>query len=157
MAARPAARTVVPARVRLGLMGLAFVLAWAGLGYRLFEVQVVRASEYAEKGLAQRLTRRTVAPTRGKIFDRNGDPLAMTVEAKSIYAVPAQVEEPLWVAQQIGGLLGAERLIMGSDWPHAEGLHTPTEYVRELEGFGEAEVRSIMREAGLSLATRRPA
>ncbi len=57
----------------------------------------------------------------------------------------------------LGGLLGAERLIMGSDWPHAEGLHTPTEYVRELEGFGEAEVRSIMREAGLSLATRRPA
>ena len=108
MAARPAARTVVPARVRLGLMGLAFVLAWAGLGYRLFEVQVVRASEYAEKGLAQRLTRRTVAPTRGKIFDRNGDPLAMTVEAKSIYAVPDQVVDPLITAQQVAVLTGGD-------------------------------------------------
>ena len=59
--------------------------------------------------------------------------------------------------QLLGGLMGADRLIMGSDWPHAEGLRTPTAYLRELEGFGEAEVRSIMREAGLSLATRHPA
>ncbi len=108
MAARPAARTMVPARVRLGVMGLAFALAWVGLGYRLFEVQVVRAGEYAEKGLAQRLTRRTVAPTRGKIFDRNGDPLAMTVDAKSIYAVPDQVADPLLTAQQVAVLTGGD-------------------------------------------------
>lgn len=108
MAARPAARAVIPSRVRVGILGLTFVLAWVALGYRLFEVQVVRASEYAEKGLAQRLTRRTVAPTRGKIFDRNGDPLAMTVEAKSIYAVPDQIADPLLTAQQVAVLTGGD-------------------------------------------------
>ena len=32
----------------------------------------------------------------------------MTVEAQSIWANPTQVEEPLWVAQQVGGLLGVD-------------------------------------------------
>jgi cell division protein FtsI/penicillin-binding protein 2 len=32
----------------------------------------------------------------------------MTVESQSIFAVPDQVTEPLWVAQQIGGLLGVD-------------------------------------------------
>jgi len=90
------------------LMGLLVVAAWLGMGYRLFQIQVVQAAELAEKGLSQRLVSRELAPQRGKIFDRNGELLAMTVESQSIYAVPEQLEEPLWVAQQIGGLLGVD-------------------------------------------------
>jgi len=90
------------------LMGLLVVAAWLGMAYRLFQIQVVQAAELAEKGLNQRLVSRELAPQRGKIFDRNGELLAMTVESQSIYAVPEQLEEPLWVAQQIGGLLGVD-------------------------------------------------
>jgi predicted TIM-barrel fold metal-dependent hydrolase len=54
-------------------------------------------------------------------------------------------------------LLGAERLLMGSDYPHAEGLADPTSYVDELEGFSAAEIRLVMRENALCLAERRPA
>jgi predicted TIM-barrel fold metal-dependent hydrolase len=54
-------------------------------------------------------------------------------------------------------LLGADRLLMGSDYPHAEGLADPTEYVRELRGFSAPEVRLTMRENALGLAERRPA
>jgi predicted TIM-barrel fold metal-dependent hydrolase len=54
-------------------------------------------------------------------------------------------------------LLGAERLLMGSDYPHAEGLADPTEYVRELRGFSAPEVRLAMRENALGLSERRPA
>jgi predicted TIM-barrel fold metal-dependent hydrolase len=54
-------------------------------------------------------------------------------------------------------LLGTERLLMGSDWPHAEGLAEPTEYVRELEGFSSDEVRAVMRENALRLSRPRPA
>lgn len=89
-------------------MGLLVVAAWLGMAYRLFQIQVVQAAELAEKGLSQRLVSRELAPQRGKIFDRNGELLAMTVESQSIYAVPEQLEEPLWVAQQIGGLLGVD-------------------------------------------------
>ena len=40
---------------------------------------------------------------------------------------------------------------MGSDYPHAEGLENPSEFVNELDGFSDAEIRMIMRENGLSL------
>lgn len=92
----------------MGLIALVVVAAWVGMGYRLFEIQVVRADELAEDGLRQRLVTRPLAPQRGKIFDRNGNLLAMTAEAQSLFAVPDQVTEPLWVAQQIGGLLGVD-------------------------------------------------
>lgn len=101
-------RRIDPTRVRMGLIVFVVIAAWLGMGYRLFDIQVVRADELAEEGLSQRLVTREMAPQRGKIFDRNGDLLAMTVEAQSLFAVPDQVEEPLWVAQQVGGLLGVD-------------------------------------------------
>ena len=97
-----------PAKVRIAIIGILIVLAWAAMGYRLVQIQVFAAPALAEEGLSQRLVSRDLAPQRGKIFDRNGDLLAMTVEAQSLFAVPNQVEEPLWVAQQIGGLLEAD-------------------------------------------------
>lgn len=95
-------------KARIVIIVVVVIAAWLGMGYRLFEIQVVRAEELAEKGLSQRLVTQEMPPQRGKIYDRNGNLLAMTVEAKSIFAVPDQVTEPLWVAQQIGGLLGVD-------------------------------------------------
>ncbi|MEX1124791.1 MAG: penicillin-binding protein 2 [Acidimicrobiia bacterium] len=108
MAASPAARRMNPAKVRIALIGLFLVAAWGGMAYRLVQVQVVQAAELADKGLSQRLVSRELPPQRGKIYDRNGDLLAMTVETQSLYAVPGQVEDPLWVAQQVGGVLGVD-------------------------------------------------
>ncbi len=100
---RPSSSTV-----RLGLIVFIVVAAWIGMGYRLFDIQVVKAEELAEQGLNQRLETREMAPQRGKIYDRNGDLLALTVESQSLFADPSQVSEPLWVAQQIGTLLGVD-------------------------------------------------
>jgi predicted TIM-barrel fold metal-dependent hydrolase len=56
-------------------------------------------------------------------------------------------------------LLGAERVLMGSDYPHAEGLAEPTTYIRDLEsaGYAAADARLVMRENGLALSRSRPA
>jgi predicted TIM-barrel fold metal-dependent hydrolase len=54
-------------------------------------------------------------------------------------------------------LVGVERLLMGSDYPHAEGLAEPTSWVDELAGFTDAEIRLVMRENSLGLSRRRPA
>ena len=112
MAAAGSARHSGASRVRIGVIGLVLVLAWAGMAYRLVQVQVVQAADLADQGLSQRLVSRELAPQRGKIYDRNGELLALTVEAKSLYAVPGQVEEPLWVAQQVGTLLGVDSEIL---------------------------------------------
>jgi predicted TIM-barrel fold metal-dependent hydrolase len=55
---------------------------------------------------------------------------------------------------QLKDLLGADRLLMGSDWPHAEGLRDPTDYVRELGAFSPKEQRLVMRENAEGLSKR---
>ena len=47
-------------------------------------------------------------------------------------------------------MLGADHILFGSDWPHAEGLAEPTAFARDLRrhGFGEDEIRTIMAENG---------
>ena len=101
-------RGINPQRVRLALIGIVLLLAWSVVAWRLVQVQIVMGPEVAERGLQQRLVSNPLPPQRGKIFDRNGDLLAMTIESESLFAVPGQVEEPLWVAQQFGTLLGVD-------------------------------------------------
>ena len=105
MAARQAGRRLAPGKLRLVVLISFLVLAWLGMGYRLVQVQVVQAAELRERGLEQRLVERPLPAERGRIYDRNGDLLAMAVDAETIYAVPGLVTEPLYVAQQVGGLL----------------------------------------------------
>ena len=49
------------------------------------------------------------------------------------------------------GVVGPDRVLFGSDWPHAEGLSEPTSFVEELGGVDDADVRKIMRENAWSL------
>jgi predicted TIM-barrel fold metal-dependent hydrolase len=48
-------------------------------------------------------------------------------------------------------LIGTENVLFGSDFPHAEGLAVPTDFVNDLEGFGSDEVELIMRDNGWKL------
>jgi predicted TIM-barrel fold metal-dependent hydrolase len=72
----------------------------------------------------------------------------------------------LWVSphfeedkRAVADLLGVGHILMGSDWPHAEGLAEPADYRAELEhdGFTPDEIRLVMRENGLPLSRRAPA
>jgi len=107
-AARRAGRKLEASHWRLALLGAFLLGAWMVMGYRLYQVQVVQAPVLAGEGADQRRIDQVLLPQRGNIFDRNGDPLAMTVEAESIFLRPAEVTEPLYVAQQVGGLLGVD-------------------------------------------------
>jgi predicted TIM-barrel fold metal-dependent hydrolase len=53
-------------------------------------------------------------------------------------------------------LLGIDHLLMGSDWPHAEGLADPVSYVEDLRraGYSDDEARLVMRDNGLTLSRR---
>lgn len=50
--------------------------------------------------------------------------------------------------------IGVERIIFGSDYPHAEGLENPASFIDELDAFSADEQRLIMRDNGLSLTQR---
>ena len=50
-----------------------------------------------------------------------------------------------------------DRLLFGSDWPHAEGLAEPRTFAQDLlrHGFEDDEIRTIMCDNGRLLARRR--
>ena len=48
-------------------------------------------------------------------------------------------------------LVGVERVLFGSDWPHGEGLAQPIDFTKELSAFDEHAVRRIMRDNCLEL------
>ncbi len=54
-------------------------------------------------------------------------------------------------------MVGVDHILMGSDWPHAEGLAEPTSYIDDLRraGYSDDEARLVMRENGLGLTLPR--
>ena len=53
---------------------------------------------------------------------------------------------PFW-EEDLGALaelIGVDRVLFGSDYPHPEGLEDPASYVQELAGLPEESVRKIM-------------
>jgi len=69
-----------------------------------------------------------------------------------------QLREHVWVApyyeddmDRLKDLLGVERLLFGSDFPHTEGLPEPTAYVKDIPTFTDRETRKVMRDNVLDL------
>src|SRR5262249_21447600 len=69
----------------------------------------------------------------------------------------------IWIAPfheddigELRDLVGAENMVAGSDWPHAEGLADPTDYALDLKDLTDKEIRLRMRENALALPPRPP-
>jgi cell division protein FtsI (penicillin-binding protein 3) len=91
---------------RLGLfMGLAVLFFFALFG-RAFYVQVVAAPSLQKQ--AAEHTNRTIKlnARRGTIFDRNGQPLAISQAMSTVYATPGQVTNPAESAAKLAPVLG---------------------------------------------------
>ena len=73
--------------VVVGLLGLASV----GLVARAFDLQVVRKQFYQRQGDARFLREMPIPVSRGTIFDRNGEPLAVSTPVMSLWANPSEV------------------------------------------------------------------
>ncbi|HUS62514.1 MAG TPA: amidohydrolase family protein [Acidimicrobiales bacterium] len=69
-----------------------------------------------------------------------------------------QLRRNVWVTpyyeedlHKLADTIGVERILFGSDWPHGEGLAEPLQFVKELTGFDDVDVRRIMRDNALDL------
>jgi predicted TIM-barrel fold metal-dependent hydrolase len=54
-------------------------------------------------------------------------------------------------------LMGPERILFGSDWPHIEGMPAPLDYLDELEGLEQKVIDLVVRENVSELNELRPA
>jgi predicted TIM-barrel fold metal-dependent hydrolase len=66
---------------------------------------------------------------------------------------------PFWEddVNEVVALMGADRVIFGSDWPHIEGMPAPLDYAVELKAFDDDTRRLILRDNAELLNRRRPA
>lgn len=77
-------------RLNAGLLVIAFVLSlFAG---RLVQLQTIDADVYRAQAIKQRLHQLPLPAVRGDITDAQGNPLAMTVEARAIFADPYMIK-----------------------------------------------------------------
>jgi predicted TIM-barrel fold metal-dependent hydrolase len=95
------------------------------------------------------------------VLDHSGGLLDRNIRAfgETIHERPSEVfRRHFWVSpfpeEDIAGLIGligADRVLFGSDWPHAEGTQQPADYARYLEKLDAADARKVMRDNALSL------
>jgi predicted TIM-barrel fold metal-dependent hydrolase len=48
--------------------------------------------------------------------------------------------------------IGADHMLFGSDYPHAEGLADPVSFVDDLPGWSDTDIRKVMRDNALALS-----
>ena len=52
---------------------------------------------------------------------------------------------------EVASAVGTDSLVLGSDWPHAEGMAEPVAYARLLEPLAPDDQRRILRDNGLRI------
>jgi len=107
----PSARsqsTVGLRRTRFHVMVVVGLLCMVGLVGRSFWVQVAHGAGYRADGVQQRQRFTPITASRGTIFDRDGNEMAITVPATSIYANPQSIIDPAATAHVLSQLLGID-------------------------------------------------
>jgi cell division protein FtsI (penicillin-binding protein 3) len=88
----------------VGLLSLASI----GLVARAFDLQVVRKQFYQRQGDARFLREMPIPVSRGTIFDRNGEPLAVSTPVMSVWANPSEVLDNEERIPQLARALGVD-------------------------------------------------
>ena len=94
-----------PPAHRLVAMFAVLLVAFSGIVLRLATLQVRDNGTLAQLGIDQRIRTVDLPAERGQILDRNGTPLAVTREARDVYANPRLVTDPLGEAATIADAL----------------------------------------------------
>lgn len=102
---------MIPRWAKVRMIVVAGLLA-IGLGaslYRAWDLQIVRHGDLRAMAQDQYLKQVEIAPSRGSIVDRNGEPLAVSVDVDSVYADPREIIDFAQTAEKLGTLLGLDR------------------------------------------------
>lgn len=65
---------------------------------------------------------------------------------------------PFWEddVHEVARIMGTDRVLFGSDWPHIEGMPDPLNYLPELKAFSEEDQRRILLDNVTELNTPQP-
>jgi cell division protein FtsI (penicillin-binding protein 3) len=94
---------------RIGLLFAGFLLCFVVVSMRAFWLQGVQGAELASQAAYQQTEVVTVPGLRGSLLDRFGNPLAVSEDAKTIFATPYQVKKPVQTAEKLASILDVEQ------------------------------------------------
>jgi cell division protein FtsI (penicillin-binding protein 3) len=125
---------------RLAVCGGVLALWAAIILVRLIDLQVVRHDDLVRRAERQQLRTVDAPAKRADIVDRNGQMLAYSVEADTVYAVPTDIDDPDTAAKALCGALDdctakdrralAERIRRGRAFAYVRRQVTPEQAAR---------------------------
>ena len=110
----PRARSARPERRSLALKVVLGMLLLAVVG-KLIDVQVLDRGTYVAVGEDQRMRTVALDASRGRILDREGHDLALSVSRPSVFADPSQIEDPAATAHALAPVLGVNPVDLTDD------------------------------------------
>ncbi len=136
----PAPHNNVANRIRFVQIFLILILA--GLGIKSFDIQILKAKEYAERAEKGYSLHLTIKGERGRILDRHWNKLGATLDAVTVIADPLRIEAPVKTARVLAPLLETdyENLI--------QKLSRDTRYALVVENISPDQARQV-RELNL--------
>lgn len=99
-------------RRRLALSMAVFLLLFVALSARLAYLQVISSMDLQRRAQAQWTSESVIAPSRGKITDRNGNVLAISATAYTASVNPRQVTDAGALAGILSPILGIEASVI---------------------------------------------
>jgi len=97
------------ARVRIVMIGTFFGLLFLAVASRSFYLQILQHEELVKKAEKQHQRLVQLTPARGAIMDRNGTPLAVSVNMDSCFAEPRHIQDVEGTAAVLAPFLGTSK------------------------------------------------
>ncbi len=97
-------------RFRIVTLLVFFLVLFVALISRAFQIQVLSGKMLKTLAERQHIKTLQIEPERGIIFDRNGEKLAASTMANSVYADPSKISNPADVAQKLAPILNIDKV-----------------------------------------------
>ena len=98
-------RSLKEVKFRLAVAKIVFLILFAAVLGRAFQLQVLRGPELLRLAEGQHLKKMTSLPKRGAVLDRAGESLAVSLVAHSVGAHPRRVRDKDTVARELARIL----------------------------------------------------
>lgn len=87
------------------ITGVFLIAVFLALAVRIGRIQLIEQDMYSKLAKMQQWKKIELPARRGSILDRNGSILAESLQVGSVYADPAEIEDPSFVAYQLSKVL----------------------------------------------------
>ncbi len=107
-----AAETKKWLKFRIVTVLLIFLVLFVALLSRAFQLQILSGKKLKTMAQRQHTTVLQLQPERGVIYDRNGEKLAASIMADSVFADPSKIADPVRTARQIAEILQLDQAVV---------------------------------------------